>query len=220
MTPLSELSAEARRGFREESLLGYAFPLHDTGGAFGPPILPITPWHHLHLVAQGNSVFCGGPRTLAAVLTYLWFCSPAYRPAAPLRAALFRARWRRAVSQRTGLLGLGPRVPTPRILAALEAHAGMITLDRPALPVERDRAPSLAHHDGPHELAALHLTCRRHLGYTTADFWHTPYGHTNQLLALFFACRDPAAPKFDRTRDKAKGEFLRSRTAQRRTAPR
>jgi len=72
--------------------------------------------------------------------------------------------------------------------------------------------------DGPHELAALESLCRRHLGYTGAEFWHTPYAHTNQLLALYFRTIVVDAPKFDPARDRAAGEFLRQK--KRRTAPR
>lgn len=210
---LPVLDSTARRSLRQSALLGYALPLHDAAGVFGPPLLPLAPRHHLHLLVTANPCFCGGPRTLSAVLSYLWICSPGFRPFAPLRAALFKRRWIRAVSARTW-----PslrRRPTPRVLAAIDAHASLMLMDRPPLPrVKRSEASATpAPRDGPHELASLELVCRRHLSYTAEEFWCTPYGHLNQLLSLVFQAKDPDIPRFDGARDRQVGARLRARRA-------
>lgn len=209
MNPLDSLTATARRSLREEALSGAPAPLGDESGSFGPPLLPLSPWHHLLLVGYANPCFCGGLRTIEAVLQYLWICSPDFRAGARWRFRLFAWRWRRTLGQR-GMF--------PRVLSAIERHGASLLLDRPALPrMKRDAASPSAPADGPHELATLEYVCRRHLRYTRAEFWHTPYAHTNQLLALHYRSSDPEAPKFDAVRDRAKGDYLRAK--RRRTAP-
>ena len=209
MSPLSTLSSQERRTLREESFTGLAAPLGDAAGRFGPAVLPLTPWHHLYLIGMDNPCFSGGVPQVGHALQYLWICSPGFSPAARLRFRWFCFRWR-SVLRRPALW--------PRVRAAIDLHAATILLDRPALPrADRDTAPT-ACPDGPHELACLESLCRRHLGYSGAEFWHTPYAHTNQLLALHFRALDPAAPKFDATRDRAAGDYLRAK--KRRTAPR
>lgn len=211
MLPLAALTAAQRRTLREESFTRLAAPLADAAGLFGPPVLPLAPWHHLFLLGADNPLLCGGPRRIEHALQYLWICSPRFVPTARLRFRLFCLRWRRPLSR--------PAL-WPRVLAALDLHASGLLLDRPVLPAaRRGEAPATATPpDGPHELAALESLCRRHLGYTGAEFWHTPYAHTNQLLALYFRTIVVDAPKFDPARDRAAGEFLRQK--KRRTAPR
>ncbi len=211
MLSLSDFTAEQRRSLREDCLLGAAAPLSDASGLFGPPLYPITPYHHLLLIGFGNPCFCGGIRTVSAVLQYLWICGPHFRPQSALRSRLFTLRWRRAVS--------GAGFPSPRVLAGIAAHQAAIALDRPALPVvKRHAGEAKTRWDGPHELACLEFVCRRELGYTRHDFWHTPYGHTNQLLSLHFRSTTADAPRFDAARDKARGARLRARVAAQRAA--
>jgi hypothetical protein len=184
-------------------------PLGDAAGTIGPAMLPLTPWHHLLLLGYANPFFCGGVRTPAAALQYLWICSPRFRPSA-WRFRFFAWRWRARLSR--------PAV-WPRVLAAIDAHTALILMDRPPHPrAPRAAAVPLTPRDGPHELASLELICRRHLRYTRAEYWHTPYGHTNQLLALHYRAQDPEAPDFDATRDHAKGDYLRAKK-RRRLAP-
>jgi hypothetical protein len=207
----SDQKIESRRGLREMALLGWPFPLCDEAGAFGPKILPLAPEHLLRLQAAGNPLVCGGRRTLAAVLQYLWCCSPGYKPYARLRYRIFCLRWRRAVS------AWGQ--PSARALAAIAQHLAATTLDRPPMPVAKKRkdAPpaELPSRDGPHELASLELVCIKHLGYSPELFWRRSFGHTNQLLALYFAATSPDAPKFDRARDKIRGDYLRAKKSAR-----
>lgn len=232
MSPASpESSSSSRRLLRETALVGLPVPLFDAAGEFGPPVLPIAPRHHLLLLAYGNPVFCGGPRTLPAVLQYLWLCSPAVRAgddgrapgplARRLRAwrfRLFALRWSRILALRG--------VPTSRTLTAVDLHASGILLDRPALPLDREtwhrtrgEAPT-GPADAPHELVTLEYLCRRHLGYTRAEFWHTPYATTNGLLAhaLRRLNAAPDVPHFDPARDRQLGERLRERIRRSRAA--
>jgi hypothetical protein len=211
---LDELSPDLRRSLRENALAGIAYPLFaDEGDSFGPPLLPLTPWHHLLLAGYGNPCFCGGEITLRDLLQYLWLCSPQCRAACPLRLRLFAWRWRASVSS-------GGR-PTARAIAAVRLHAEAVRMDRPPLPREREAARSEAAtpgRDGPHELLGLESACRRYLHYTRAEFWHTPYVTTNGLLRLQFSATSPDMPKFNRTRDKQAGAYLRARLRREREA--
>lgn len=201
------ISAYQHRTQRELALLGAAVPLCDAKGAFGPPVYPLTPYRHLLLLGYDSPFLLGGPRTLPAVLQYLWICGPAFRLGARWRFRLFAWRWGR----RLGWAGQ----PSVRVLAAIETHLNQAILDRPPLPVRRRPASAAPEGmpDCPHELAALEYTCRKHLQYTAHEFWHTPFGHTYQLLSLHVGHSRPDVPRFDRTRDAAKGAHLRARLA-------
>ncbi len=196
-----------RRTLREEALLGAATPLRDpeTGEPFGPPVLPFAPWHHLLMLGFDNPCFCGGPRPLGAVMQALWFLSPQFRAYSPLRYALFHLRWRWSVSSQGR--------PLHCVLAGLRTHFAVLTFDRPPLPVGRNTED--VDTDGPHELVHLEMLCRRVLGYSRSEFWHTPYAHTNQLLNLHFGTGAANMPKFNRKRDQQKKAWLARRRAER-----
>lgn len=232
--------SEVRRAAREIALLGVALPLSDSTGTFGPALLPLTPWHALMLSVYANPIATGkGLRTLDVVLQYLWLCSPEFHALSfnsslvprhlswsgrhwrAFRFFFFARRWRRSVSQlqRTST-GERVRAPTMRALRAIEQHLASPHLDHFDPPTEVGKKNSQLSSlnsqliaDGPHDLAAGELLCRRALGYSRAEFWHTPFAHTNQLLALHFAAQPgrPDVPKFDRARDKQKGDYLRAK---------
>lgn len=233
---------QTRREIRETALLGIAIPLADEGRFFGPQLCQFTPWHELILLAHGNH-FVTGQRlpTVPAVLQYLWLCSPQFhglsfepdltpkklswlgRHQRASRFTLFRIRWLSAVTEfRVMPSGRSARFPTERVLRAIEAHGATRHTDRWAPPVEKaapgaGRSPLAADADSPNNLAYGEFLCRRVLGYTRAEFWHTPFAHTNQLLAVHFSLQPGriGAPKFDRARDKKNGEYLRTYIAQR-----
>ncbi len=220
-TVLDELSPEIRRFIREAALTGVAYPLFAADfRAFGPPVQPLTPRHHLLLLTYRNPCFCGGPRELLPVLQYLWICSAAFRAldlaeASPWRRRLgwgfFAARWRRVLQR-----------DLERAAGAVELHAASFLLDRPAVPVEKRQAlrerDGGGPRDGAHELVSLESVCRRYLGYSRAEFWHTPYVTTNGLLGFHFrpSPDNPEVPSFDRERDRAAGARLRERVRRQR----
>lgn len=222
MSHEQDIASAARRDLREDALLGLAVPLSDARGLFGPRILPLNPYHHLLLVGYKNACFCGGARTLSSVMQYLWFCSPSCRPSSKYHFQFFAWRWQFALGElRPSSHGPRVRGPTERVLRAISAHAAQIYLDRPIFPRKRGEKPLVAAPDGPHELAALELLCRHALDYTRSEFWHTPYAHTNQLLALHFAQiqrADPNRPKFDPARGNANAAWLRDRRLAREAA--
>lgn len=222
-TALDHVSPEIRRFIREAALTGVAYPLFGADfKAFGPAVLPLTPRHHLLLLTYRNPCFCGGPATLPGLLQYLWLCSPAFRALEAAESAAWRrrlgwgyfaARWRRAVA-----LGVD------RFAGAVDLHAASFLLDRPAVPMEKRRALEQRDGAGPrdaaHELVSLESVCRRYLGYSRAEFWHTPYVTTNGLLGFHFrpSPDNPEVPSFDRERDRAAGARLRERIRRQREA--
>jgi len=244
---LSKLPPAERRALREAALLGAPAPFCDAQGGFGPPILPLTPWHHLMLSLYRNPLFSGGTPGVADVLQYLWFCSPVFwklvhKPNGTLRETwspawrhfrflAFIWRWRLAVSVPASSFLLSPlsavssrkRRPSQRILDAIRAHQAEALADRPSSPRRlRDcpATPSPTELSDVHELASAELYCHRALGYSAGDFWHTPYAHTHQLLSVHAATasRDPRIPEFNRATDRRVGDYLRARKASRAAA--
>lgn len=224
----------ARDSARLTALLGAPIVLRDpaTGAPLGPRLQQLTPWHDAWLLAYANAFATGARRPdLLDALQYCWICSPAFvratlTPDSPprfmaLRFALYRLRWRYALGLPRLVIRAGRRGPLryavewaldPRAIRALHAHASGRLLDRPSLPRKAGEAAPSAVADGPHVLADREVLCRRLLGYTRAEYWHTPYAHTNQLLTLALGGVVPRElPRFDRERDRAAGDRLRER---------
>ncbi len=65
--------------------------------------------------------------------------------------------------------------------------------------------------DEPLDLVRFELICRRELHYTRAEFWHTPYAHTMQLLSVLHGTNNPGTPKFDETARQVRDIFAARR---------
>lgn len=215
-------------------MLGAAAPFLDTRGIFGPPILPLTPWSHLLLSRHANPFFSGRLPTVAAVLQFLWFNSPELwairhhpdgtprRNHSPRRAAfrywLFRLRWRLVVTRTVRFSnGVYSRGPSMRVIRAIRTHIAEAIAEPLPKPARKVGDAVIAAEDSTaHELITNELMAQRLIGASGPDFWHRPYAHTRQLLAVALEVRaqDPHKPKFNRAQDKKIGERLRRRKAE------
>lgn len=189
-------TVEARRSLRLRALIGFAFPLSDAGRYFGPPLLMLSPWHHLAVLAFGHPIATGaGEITLHRALEYTWIHSPEFSritadPLHPPRSArfrffVFRLRWildfcTAGVTKRGRIVLL----PSPRTLNAIRAHAATIALDRPSVPSRVADKPEPAAEakpevlDGPHEVAhRLYNSLRLIPSMTRDEFVRKPYAY-------------------------------------------
>ncbi len=174
---------------REHAMLGLATPLADEAGEIGPMLLPFTPWHHFILMGLENPLVGNGrPVTWGDVLQALWVCSPKFSLCSTWNKAAFRFRWNTLKMRRAA----------PRIIGAFHGYVRFAFIDSPPVAVGMVRpAPRAGLPDEPLDLARLEFVCRRELRYTLAEFWHTPYAHTMQLLSMLHETKTPGAVRFD-----------------------
>jgi hypothetical protein len=172
----------ARASLLEAAMLGIPTPLADERGAFGPLVMPLTPWHRLVMIGLGAIAFTRAAEPRGADgLKYLWWCSPEFRelrrgnPPDTWRARLryririgrFARRWAAHVAYKGFLM--------PRFAEAIEAHAATMFFEADQFAGCLSRRQM----DGAHE-----LLCWEQLGIAGERYWHTPIIHLNHLLRL------------------------------------
>ncbi len=205
--PPSDLtqSSAIRVQAREHAILGVPQQLFDERGSFGPLLLPFTPWHHFILAGMENALLGSGKLvTWADIMQALWVCSPRFSFRSTWNKAGFTFRWNSLRNKRQAV----------RYHAALETYFALAFIDRPPAEVKSERiTPRASLPDEPLALARLEMLCRRELGYSRAEFWHTPYGHTMQLVNSVFAVKNPEAARFDESSQQARAHLAARRRA-------
>jgi len=211
--PPSELTQNAalRVQSREHSVLRVPQQLADERGSFGPALLPFTPWHHFILTGVENALLGSGRApTWADILQALWVCSPGFRQCSMWNKAAFAFRWNSLRNKRQAA----------RYLAALETYFALAFIDRPPGEAKSARVvPRASLPDEPLALVRLEALCRRELGYSREEFWHTPYGHTLQLLSTVHAIKNPDAVRFDESSRQVREHLAARRRAARNSQP-
>jgi hypothetical protein len=119
----------------------------------------------------------------------LWVCSPRFRVGSTWNKAYFFFQYNTLRNRRQ----------TIRFLVALSRYFESAFIDRPPTMVGTKSAPRASQPDEPLAVVRLEFICLRELRFTRAEFWHTPYAHTMQLVNLLHQTKNPDAVKFDET---------------------
>lgn len=184
---------------------GLAIPLADERDRpLGPRVVCLAPAHLNLLALYGSPISEGGLATRAQLLQALWILSPGFAVGAPLRFALFRARWWLA-SHRPAWCA--------RVRTALGHWHRLQFIDRPGTATSADGVAG----DPPERwLAGYLLDCSRLLKLPEREALHLPYARTLQYLAELDERRPGAKrPRFNSARDQQAKRYL---AAKRRSA--
>jgi len=177
------------------------FLLDAHGRPFGPPLSKLTPWRH-HMLLGHNSPFVTGSLCRRSHLWQaLYFCSPAFRSGSRTAFLVYQLRTFWFVTFRFQAAAIA-------LTKWLDAHFAAM----PPMPVAKKDGAGERPEAGLHWLISL-MQLGRLAGFNPLDVIHLPYPVLWASVDSVLSANDNDRPKFNRERDKKRGEYLRAKKA-------
>lgn len=200
MAAIDRLTESDRAALRAAAFVdGLAVPLVDERGRhFGPHVVLLTPSRCNLLALYSSPLVTGGPLDRWATLQGLYLLSPDFRAGSRWGLRLFLARWF--------------WLPMPRTGQALQRWLAAQFAERGSIPQEVRNGDEDGAEISDYWLSNFVHSCRRVLDLREAEVLHAPYIRLFCYLAGL-GQQNPEMPKFNRARDKARGEYLRRKWA-------